>query len=145
MLTDAQIRKLAAPEKDQLIPAGDRTGLYLRIRATGRRTWVTRRRVGGAWRDIPDDEVFKRMVKSFINERIPRALADLENLLNRNRIFIDRLTGIGVISREDAIAWSLTGPMARGSGVRRDVRKDEPYLCYAANWDGEGAEPVKFT
>lgn len=50
MLTDAQIRKLATPAKDQLIPAGDRSGLYLRLRATGRRTWVLRRRVGGAWR-----------------------------------------------------------------------------------------------
>lgn len=50
MLTDAQIKRLAIPERDRLIPAGDRLGLYLRLRATGRRTWVTRRRVGGAWR-----------------------------------------------------------------------------------------------
>jgi integrase len=50
MLTDARIKKLATPERDQLIPAGDRSGLYLRVRATGRRTWVTRRRVAGAWR-----------------------------------------------------------------------------------------------
>jgi len=101
-------------------------------------------RVGGAWRDLPDDEVFKRMVKAFIDVRLPNAMADLENLLNRNRIFIDRVTGVGSISREDALAWSLTGPMARASGVKRDLRKDEPYLCYAPNWDGEGAEPVKF-
>ncbi len=50
MLTDAQIKKLATPERDALIPAGDRSGLYLRVRATGRRTWVTRRRLNGAWR-----------------------------------------------------------------------------------------------
>lgn len=50
MLTDAQIKKLSTPDKDQLIPAGDRSGLYLRVRATGRKTWVTRRRVAGAWR-----------------------------------------------------------------------------------------------
>ena len=50
MLTDAQIRKLTDPDRDQLIPAGDRNGLYLRVRTTGKRTWVTRRRVGGAWR-----------------------------------------------------------------------------------------------
>lgn len=49
MLTDAQIKKLATPGQDQLIPAGDRLGLYLRLRATGRRTWITRRRIGGAW------------------------------------------------------------------------------------------------
>ena len=102
-------------------------------------------RVGGAWRDIPDDEVFKRMVKSFLDERLPRALKDLETLLNRNRIFVDRLQGVGQISREDAIAWGVSGPIARASGVRRDVRKSDPYLCFAPNWDGEGAEPVGFS
>jgi NADH-quinone oxidoreductase subunit D len=102
-------------------------------------------RVGGAWRDIPDDEVFVRMVRNFIDVRLPKAITDLETLLNRNRIFRDRLEGVGTISREDAIAWSLTGPMARASGVRRDLRKDEPYMCYAPNWDGEGADPVKFS
>ena len=50
MLTDALIRKLPDPDKDRLIPAGTRDGLYLRLRATGKRTWVTRRRVDGAWR-----------------------------------------------------------------------------------------------
>lgn len=101
-------------------------------------------RVGGMMRDLPDEEVFKRMVKKFIREQAPPAVADIEGLLNRNRIFRDRTEGIGVISREDAIAWSLSGPVARASGVKRDVRKDEPYLCYADNWDGQGAEAVKF-
>ncbi|MDZ4755251.1 MAG: NADH-quinone oxidoreductase subunit D [Phycisphaerae bacterium] len=102
-------------------------------------------RVGGAWRDIPDDEVFVRMVKHFIDVRLTKAITDLETLLNRNRIFIDRVAGVGAISKDDAIAWSLTGPVARASGVRRDLRKDEPYLCYADNWDGQGAEAVKFS
>ncbi|MBM4106412.1 MAG: NADH-quinone oxidoreductase subunit D [Phycisphaerae bacterium] len=102
-------------------------------------------RVGGAWRDLPDDEVFRRMVRSFIDERLPRAVKDMETLLNRNRIFTDRLEGVGQISREDAVAWSLSGPVARASGVRRDVRKSDPYLCFAPNWDGEGAEPVRFS
>lgn len=102
-------------------------------------------RVGGTWRDLPDDEVFRRMVREFIDVRLPRAQQDLETLLNRNRIFVDRLAGVGSISRDDAIAWSLTGPNARASGVRRDVRKDEPYLCYADNWDGEGASAVEFS
>jgi NADH-quinone oxidoreductase subunit D len=101
-------------------------------------------RLGGAWRDIADDEVFKTMVKNFINKRLPRAQKDLETLLNRNRIFVDRLRGVGVISAEDAISCSLSGPVARASGVRRDMRKDEPYLCHAPNWDGAGAEPVEF-
>jgi NADH-quinone oxidoreductase subunit D len=51
-------------------------------------------------------------------------------LLNRNRIFIDRLKGIGVLSKAEAISLSCTGPVARGSGVVRDLRKDEPYLAY---------------
>ncbi len=50
MLTDALIRKLPDSDVDRLIPAGNRTGLYLRARASGRRTWVIRRRIGGAWR-----------------------------------------------------------------------------------------------
>lgn len=102
-------------------------------------------RVGGLMKEIPDEEVFKRMVKSFIHEDLPQAIRDVERLLNRNRIFMDRCQGIGVLTREEAIAWSATGPIARGSGVRRDLRKDEPYLCYQDNWDNEGAEAVKFS
>ncbi len=102
-------------------------------------------RVGGAMQDLPDEEVFRRMVRSFIDERLPRAIKDIETLLNRNRIFVDRLQGVGAISRDDAVAWSLTGPVARAAGVRRDLRKDEPYLCFADNWDGRGAEPVRFS
>jgi len=101
-------------------------------------------RVGGAMQDLPDEEVFKRMVKSFIHDDLPGAVKDMEGLLNRNRIFIDRTRGIGILSKEDAIAWSMSGPMARASGVKRDLRKDDPYLCYADNWDGQGAQAVKF-
>ncbi|HEX2839615.1 MAG TPA: NADH-quinone oxidoreductase subunit D [Phycisphaerales bacterium] len=101
-------------------------------------------RVGGLMQDLPDEETFKRMVKALINQEVPQALADLEGLLNRNRIFMDRVQGIGVITKQDALDWSLTGPMARASGVLRDLRKDEPYLCYADNWDGQGASAVKF-
>ena len=102
-------------------------------------------RVGGAMQDLPDTEVFSRMVRKFIDERLPSAMKDIETLLSRNRIFVDRLQGVGAISREDAIAWSLSGPVARAAGVKRDIRKDEPYLCYADNWDGQGAEAVKFS
>ncbi len=102
-------------------------------------------RVGGAMQDLPDEAVFSRMVREFIDKRLPKVIRDLERLLNRNRIFIDRLQGVGVINGEDAVAWSLTGPNARASGVRRDLRKDEPYLCFADNWDGQGANPVEFS
>lgn len=101
-------------------------------------------RVGGLMQDLPDEAMFKTLVKKLIHDEVPRAVEDLENLLNRNRIFMDRTRGVGVIGREAAVAWSLSGPMARGSGVRRDLRKDEPYLCFAENWDGRGAPAVKF-
>ncbi len=102
-------------------------------------------RVGGLMQDLPDEEVFKRMVKAFIRDDLPGAVGDLEKLVVRNRIFLDRTQGIGYINKEDAIAWSLSGPIARASGVRRDLRKDEPYLCYADNWNDDGAEAVKFS
>lgn len=105
-------------------------------------------RVGGLMQDLPcaanNDQMFKDLVKKLIREEVPGAIADLENLLNRNRIFMDRTRGIGVFTRQEAIDWSWTGPIARASGVVRDLRKDEPYLCYADNWDGQGAEAVKF-
>jgi NADH-quinone oxidoreductase subunit D len=111
----------------------------------GQRFHVDYTRVGGLMRDIPDDDVFKQMVRKFIDVRLPDAMTDLETLLNRNRIFYDRLHEVGVINRDDAIAWSLTGPVARAAGVKRDLRKDEPYLCFADNWDGQGAEAVRFS
>ncbi|MEM9881369.1 MAG: NADH-quinone oxidoreductase subunit D [Planctomycetota bacterium] len=101
-------------------------------------------RVGGAMADLPDEETFKNMVKAFIREKLPKALDDLEGLCYRNRIFRDRTEGIGVITREEAINFSATGPVARASGVKRDVRKDDPYLCYADNWDYDGAPGVEF-
>lgn len=101
-------------------------------------------RVGGLMQDLPDEEVFKKMVKRFIHEQMPIAIDDIETLLNTNRIFVERTRDIGTISTEDAIAWSLSGPLARASGVKRDLRKDEPYLCYADNWDGQGASAVQF-
>src|SRR5262249_43937541 len=57
-------------------------------------------------------------------------LVDYEQLLTNNRIWLERTKGIGVISAEDAIAIGLTGPALRGSGVKHDIRKDEPYAAY---------------
>ena len=101
-------------------------------------------RIGGAMQELPDEETFRKMIRGFIDERLPKAIKDMETLLERNRIFIDRVQNVGVITRDEAIAWSLSGPLARASGVRRDIRKDEPYLCYADDWDGRGAEAVTF-
>ncbi len=101
-------------------------------------------RVGGVMHDIPDEGTFIRMVKRFLYDQLRPAIDDIEGLLNKNRIFRDRTEGVGAISKEDALAWSLTGPQARAAGVRADLRKDEPYLCYADNWDGQGAKAVQF-
>ena len=101
-------------------------------------------RVGGLMQDLPDTAVFQRMVKKWITGDLNKALEDVEGLLNRNRIFMDRTQGIGVMTRDEAINWSLSGPCARASGVVRDLRKDAPTLCYADNWDGQGAQAVKF-
>jgi NADH-quinone oxidoreductase subunit D len=101
-------------------------------------------RVGGLMQDLPDTAVFQRMVKTFLREDLAKALDEVERLLLRNRIFMDRTQGIGALTKEEAIAWSMTGPMARASGVVRDLRKDSPYLCYADNWDQQGSKAVKF-
>ena len=101
-------------------------------------------RVGGLKNDLPCEETFKKMVHNFIDVRIPKAIGDVETLLNTNRIFIDRVEGVGTLTKEEVTAWSLTGPLARASGVKRDIRKDDPYLCFADNWDGQGAKAVDF-
>ncbi len=98
-------------------------------------------RVGGMMSDITDR--WPQMVRDFCKQ-VPQAIDDLEKLLLKNRIFIERTRGIGYLSTEDAINWSWTGPLARASGVRRDLRKDEPYYCYEDNWDGKGSSAVDF-
>lgn len=111
---------------------------------SGQRFHTSWTRVGGLNMDLPDEQVFKRMVKKFIDDSLPKATDDVEKLLNKNRIFIDRTKGVGAITQQDAIAWSMTGPMARSAGVVRDVRKDSPYLCFKDNWDGQGTRAVDF-
>ncbi len=108
----------------------------------GARFTTSYTRVGGLMQDITPN--WPADVKQFCAERLPKAIEDLETLLNRNRIFIERTKGVGQLSCDDAIRWSLTGPLARACGVRRDLRKDEPYLCYADNWDGQGSAAVEF-
>jgi NADH-quinone oxidoreductase subunit D len=108
---------------------------------SGARFHTSWTRVGGAMSDISDRCI--QMIRDFIRI-LPGALEDVQKLLTKNRIFIERTRGIGHINREDAIDWGLTGPLARASGVRRDLRKDEPYLCYADNWDGKGSSAVDF-
>ena len=84
-------------------------------------------RVGGVLYDF-NDRVIDRIRR--VLETFPKVYADMEKLLFRNRIFLDRLRGVGVLTKADAIALSCTGPIARASGVTYDLRKDEPYLAY---------------
>ena len=65
---------------------------------SGQRFHTSWTRVGGLNMDLPDEAVFKRMVKKFVNDALPKAMEDVEKLLNKNRIFIDRTKGVGVIT-----------------------------------------------
>jgi len=94
---------------------------------TGARFTTSYTRVGGQVRDLP--EKFPGLLREFLDS-FPIALNEISNLLTRNPIFIDRTRNVGIISKEDAIAYGLTGPMLRGSGVDYDVRKAHPYLDY---------------
>jgi len=84
-------------------------------------------RVGGVMHDITPQVI--KMIREFLRT-FPRTLEDMERLLNRNRIFVDRTKDVGVLTKEEAINRSCSGPIARASGVARDLRKDEPYLSY---------------
>lgn len=94
---------------------------------TGARLTVSYVRIGGLKHDLPVG--FAEEVHSaFATTR--RLLEDCDKLLSRNRIFIDRMSSIGVISKETAVSYGLTGPVLRSTGVNYDVRKSQPYLVY---------------
>jgi NADH-quinone oxidoreductase subunit D len=93
----------------------------------GQRMMTSYIRIGGLAEDLPPD--FDRLVRRFL-KIMPEALKDYESLLTHNRIFINRTRNVAVISAENALNWSLSGPMLRGSGVRKDLRKDNPYSGY---------------
>lgn len=106
----------------------EREKLYtLMEQLTGARFTTSYTRIGGLARDIP--EGWLGNVLKVMNELEP-VIEEVDNLLTRNRIFYDRTVGVGVISKEDAIAYGLSGPNLRASGVPTDLRKDVPYLGY---------------
>ena len=84
-------------------------------------------RVGGLMHDATPLVIEK--IRAFL-KNCPKTIDDMERLLNRNRIFVDRTKDVGVMTKEEAINRSCSGPVARASGVTRDLRKDEPYLAY---------------
>lgn len=95
---------------------------------TGVRFTTSYTRVGGLSLDISDEAIGR--INKFLDEFEPN-LKDCRDLIERNRIFINRCENVGYISKENALAIGLTGPNLRASGVGRDLRRDEPYLVYS--------------
>jgi NADH-quinone oxidoreductase subunit C/D len=111
-----------------------REGIYGLLEACcGARLTVSYVRVGGLAIDVPDD--FVARCRGLLDS-IPKFLDDVDRLVTNNRIVRNRLQGTGVVSREQAIAWGMTGPMLRSSGVPYDVRRAHPYDFYDRfDWD----------
>ena len=85
-------------------------------------------RIGGLWWDAYPE--FEARVRDFL-KILPSRIDEYETLLNANRIWLQRTVGIGVLPAAEAINLSLTGPALRGSGVKYDVRKAQPYSAYS--------------
>jgi len=94
---------------------------------TGGRLLYNYMRIGGLRNDLPTG--FEEQVYDFL-ERFPARLEEMDDLLTRNRIFIARTRGIGVITAEQALSFGVTGPTLRGCGVPYDIRKLRPYAAY---------------
>jgi len=94
---------------------------------TGARLTISYGRVGGVKADLP--EGFAEKTSKAVEE-VRKILIECDTLLTRNRIFMDRMQGTGVISKDDAMSYGITGPFLRATGVNYDVRKQHPYFVY---------------
>ncbi|MGC6425947.1 MAG: NADH dehydrogenase (quinone) subunit D [Akkermansiaceae bacterium] len=94
---------------------------------TGARFTTSYTRVGGQLRDIP--EGLEIEIRKFLVE-CSSAVEEISKLLDKNKIYLERMCDVGKISREDAVNHGMTGPNLRASGVDRDLRRDSPYLGY---------------
>jgi len=95
--------------------------------ATGTRLTTSYTLVGGLMRDIPED--YDKAVLKVLDE-VGAVTKDIETLLNKNRIWQIRTKNIGIITKDDAISYGISGPMARASGIDWDIRVNEPYSRY---------------
>ncbi|MFM1960137.1 MAG: hypothetical protein RL588_1654 [Pseudomonadota bacterium] len=97
-------------------------------RASGARLHANFFRPGGVHQDLPDALVddIEAWAKAF-----HKPLNDIDKLITGNRIFKQRNVDIGVVSREEAMAWGFSGVMVRGSGIAWDLRRSQPYECYS--------------
>ncbi len=99
----------------------------------GARLTVSACRIGGLLHDLPPDFVERC---NRLLEFIPPLVHDVEVLVDKNRIFLDRAVGIAAISGEDAVNWGWTGPCLRAAGVGYDVRRAHPYDLYdTVDWE----------
>ena len=96
--------------------------------ASGSRMMCNYLRFGGVAADLPEE--FLPFCNSLVNDRLPKAIEQLDRYLTRNEILLNRCRGVGVLPRDAAIAFSAAGPVLRGSGVQYDVRRAEPYSIY---------------
>jgi NADH-quinone oxidoreductase subunit D len=94
---------------------------------TGARLTTSLTRVGGMLADVP--EGWEAQLRDFCRT-FPNTLREVDTMFTRNAIWCGRTQGVGTITKDEAINWSLSGPMLRASGVDYDVRKDRPYLGY---------------
>jgi NADH-quinone oxidoreductase subunit D len=95
---------------------------------SGQRMMTTYIRPGGLWREVPVE--FEPAVRKLM-KIMPDRIKEYESLLTHNPLFLERTRDIGVISAKDCIRWGVGGPIGRGSGVARDLRKDRPYSAYS--------------
>jgi len=95
--------------------------------ASGGRMTPSYFRIGGLMMDLPAG--FERRCKQFLDD-FPEALSTFETLVTGNTIWQSRTQGVGIMERDEAISWGLTGPCLRGSGVDLDLRRDNPYTGY---------------
>jgi NADH-quinone oxidoreductase subunit D len=96
-------------------------------RASGARLHANYFRPGGVRQDLPQDLV--EDIDAWA-QQFPKVCDDIEGLITDNRIFKQRNVDIGVVSKDEAIAWGFSGVMVRGSGIAWDLRRSQPYECY---------------
>jgi len=94
---------------------------------SGQRMMTSYFRPGGLWRDIPEE--FEGAVREIL-KTFPKRIVQYENLINENPLYLDRTKGIGVIPKDKALSWGVTGPPLRASGIELDMRKAQPYSGY---------------
>jgi NADH-quinone oxidoreductase subunit D len=94
---------------------------------SGQRMMTTYIRPGGVWRDVPVE--FEAAVRDFL-KTFPKRLDEYEGLLTHNPFILDRLLGVGKLTKEQALSFGVTGPILRATGVDWDLRKKRPYMGY---------------